>query len=182
MSRYKENEQLLREYEKVVKDSKFRNMKSFNMFNDILKNEPLVLKHKSIIDIKARTFNKLTKHCKFPRKYKRDLPRDIYTKNIIISRNNKIEHKCLKIFVTDYDNNDEYKCAALTNSYVQCEKEVTYVIKNINRENEDYFYKKNVLLCQNHAKQLIKSSDEKSLKFGFYYDSDLYQDQLIEKN
>lgn len=76
----------------------------------------------------------------------------------------------------EYSGNDpDIECSALTNKYMRCERDVLFTINNINDSSEKFKYKKNVPLCKIHTKQILNSPDKKTLKYGFYYESDLYR-------
>ena len=78
-------------------------------------------------------------------------------------------------FIKLYQGNDpDIECSALTNKYLRCERDVMYTIANLNDDGEGFRYKKNVPLCKNHTKQIVESDDKKTLRYGFYYESDLY--------
>ena len=122
----------------------------------------------------------------------RDLPKYIIKNNEIINRICVREKKLVEIdakkpnnlydFVTLIDDkeyldnldNTELVCSALTKNYKQCKQQVKYKIENLNKDGEDNKHKYNVLFCTQHVKQLAESDDQKTLKYGFYFDSDIY--------
>jgi len=73
---------------------------------------------------------------------------------------------------------EELQCVCLTSTYTRCKLKVKYIYKNLNREGEKIRYKKNLPFCQKHLKEVMKSSDKKTLRFGFYYESELYEDDI----
>ncbi len=89
-----------------------------------------------------------------------------------------IHSEIIKLNISDDD--VEYKCSALASNYERCKQKVKFLHKNINKDGENFKYKKNIPFCARHSKTIIQSSDGRSLKNGFYYESDLYKDEIDE--
>ena len=130
--------------------------------------------------------NSLVKQLEKGRKFRvKNLPKYIVKNNEIINRMCIKQKKILEVeskkpeniydfvkLVDDPDN--KLECCALTKNYKQCKQPVKYKVKNINKDGEDDKNKYNVFFCTQHVKQLADSDDQKSLKYGFYFDSDIY--------
>ena len=89
--------------------------------------------------------------------------------------NNKAENKYS--FITKVDDDDSIylgnnKCFALNGNYKRCKKLATYLYNGIKNENTER--KCNVSLCTRHTNLILSSKNKKTLKFGFYFESDKY--------
>lgn len=73
---------------------------------------------------------------------------------------------------------NELECVSLNNTYERCKGKVKYIHENVNNKNEDLAYKKNLPLCSRHLKEMMRSDTKKKLKFGYYYESELYEKQI----
>jgi|SaaInlStandDraft_4_1057021.scaffolds.fasta_scaffold14178_2 hypothetical protein len=92
------------------------------------------------------------------------------------------EHKNLTKISEQYENiykfiyripENELVCHALTSTYKRCKRTAKYLHENMNDKKGTTKLKKNVPLCQIHCKQAVNSENNKSLKYGFYFESDM---------
>lgn len=102
-----------------------------------------------------------------------------FAKKIIKSncKNNKKkknEYERQSFFIRRYNNNNKLQCGALNDQYIRCKSKVEYIHINLNNMGENFKYKYNVPLCKKHTKEIVCSKSQKDLKYGFYYESDLY--------
>ena len=72
---------------------------------------------------------------------------------------------------------NELECVSLNNAYERCKGKVRYIHENVNNNGEDYAHKKNLPLCTRHLNEMMRSDTRTKLKFGYYYESELYTRQ-----
>ncbi len=123
----------------------------YNYYEDIVKTDKIQFK---------QTNDKFIKLVKKMENYKN-----------IMKKGYEFRYKFIKLYK---GNDPEIECSALTNQYLRCGKPVLYTIDNLNEDGEKFKYKKKVPLCKNHTKQIVESDNKKTLRYGFYYESDLY--------
>lgn len=85
-------------------------------------------------------------------------------------------------YIKKINPDNQYQCIALTSKHGLCKQKVSYVHRNINKNNENYSNKKNALFCTRHMNLLLDSNDKLSLKHGFIFESDLYCSKITEYN
>ena len=74
----------------------------------------------------------------------------------------------------------ELECVSLNNLYERCKGKVRYIHEDVNNNGENHAYKKNLPLCTRHLKEMMRSDTKTKLKFGYYYESELYERQEYE--
>ena len=72
---------------------------------------------------------------------------------------------------------NELDCVSLNNVYERCKGKVKYIHENVNSNNDNFNFKKNLPLCARHLKEMMASDNKIKLKFGYYYESELYDRQ-----
>ena len=75
---------------------------------------------------------------------------------------------------------EELQCVSLNTTYDRCRGRVKYIHENVNHPGENFNYKKNLPFCDKHIKEIMKNSNNLSLKNGYYYESDLYDRQIYK--
>ena len=97
-------------------------------------------------------------------------------RNRIVKKHNEIIKSSKKLenaykFIYQIPEN-ELVCYALTPTFQRCKRKAKYLHGNMNETGKNSKRKKDVPLCQVHCKQALKSDDKKTLKHGFYFESD----------
>ena len=183
MSTYEINTIILQKDINFLKNQDFKNNenldelleKEYNPEADknklISKNENILKKLKNQKDIVLKPFPKyiMKDHKIIKKKFNKIKEEDNKSKN-----NYENKYDFIEKIMSDEDN--EYKCSSLTSSYTRCKQKVLYIYTNLNEPKENNKKKFNVPLCKRHTDMILNSEDKKTLKYGFYFESDLYKD------
>ena len=136
--------------------------------SDIRKHDAIINRMKKSIK-KNRTMPKyIEKNNKvIHNRFKRDKEKQEKMKN-------EPENICKSVTKLTPKQKKKHRCACLNSNYYRCNKPVLYIHKNINKKNKRDPKKKNVPFCTRHIKMLLDSKDKKTLKYGYWFESDLY--------
>ncbi len=129
----------------------------------IIFNDAVLKKH--ISDVKNTQCRSIEKeYTKIVKQYEKEKRK----RNIF---NNRSENKYSFITKVDVDDSDDYKCFALNGNYKRCKNNVRYLHNGIKKNKQKI---SNVSLCTRHTNLILDSENKKTLKFGFYFESDEY--------
>ncbi len=138
----------------LIKEKKKKKKKAASLPKNIMKDHKIIMKYINKIKKDNNMFHQDDKH----------------DKKITASKIWKLESKNKNIKLAD--NNNELRCIAQTSHYTRCKQSVKYIHKTLNKSDENIKKKKNAPFCVRHMNSLLHSVDNKSLKYGFYFEND----------
>jgi hypothetical protein len=108
---------------------------------------------------------------------KRNFYNDI-NKTKFNKKKDELETRYKFLVKIDVQKNNKLKCCALTTSYERCKQKPAYIYECMRCYSIvtriDDISQKNAIFCLKHTKALIESNDMETLKYGFYWESDIY--------